>query len=584
VASYRKIDDMTVEVKTKVVDALFPYQMLWFLVSSPAQFERLGRDWNKFASEPSGTGPFKLARLVPRERAELVKNEAYWNSKRMPKADRMILVVAPEGATRTAALLSGQVDLIETPTPDTVDRLTKSGMKIVQNVTPHVWNYHPSMLPGSPWTDIRLRKAANLAIDRNAIVQLLGGLAPPAFGQEPLKTKFVVASGGSGQMLSLPMNEAIQQMFKDVYIDLEFKVVELEALYTAWRAGAKAEMNKDVTANNVAYVTSDPLYAFTRFFASNQAAPVGVNWSNYASPEVDKLIDQALAEFDPAKQDAIMAKVHEKVVDDAVLIWVVHDTNPHALSPKIKSYIQAQHCVPVAVGREVDLLAGAVLGRPGHEAGRQAAFLGGAQVVVVGGDQHHLVRLQVHRPDDAEVGLGIGLVVAEGLAREAVVPRDAAVLGHVDQQRDVAVAERRHDELLLHHADALDRVRPRAQLVPQARELPRAVFAGMLEAAALQQRLEGFLVQLVDVGPGDLALAHPAHLRLVEAAPVVGEAGPVGVEAVLPAQHRQVLGEAAAPVDHRAEHVEDADPEIRGNLSHDVSSVAGSVASDGVLG
>ena len=37
------------------------------------------------------------------------------------------------------------------------------------------------------------------------------------------------------------------------------------------------------------------------------------------------------------------ARVHEKVVDDAVLIWVVHDTNPHALSPKVKSYTQAQH-------------------------------------------------------------------------------------------------------------------------------------------------------------------------------------------------------------------------------------------------
>ena len=38
-----------------------------------------------------------------------------------------------------------------------------------------------------------------------------------------------------------------------------------------------------------------------------------------------------------------MARVHEKIVDDAVLIWVVHDVNPHALSPKIKSYVQAQH-------------------------------------------------------------------------------------------------------------------------------------------------------------------------------------------------------------------------------------------------
>lgn len=377
VASYKKLDDMTVQVKTKAVDALFPYQMLWFLVSSPAQFEKLGKDWNKFASEPSGTGPFKLARLVPRERAELVKNDAYWNPRRLPKADRMVLICAPEATTRTAALLSGTVDLIETPPPDAVDRLTKGGLRIVQNVTPHVWNFHPSMVPGSPWTDIRLRKAANLAIDRNAIVQLLGELAQPAYGQvdktspwfgkptfelkyapdearmlmsaagfskaQPLKTKFVVASGGTGQMLSLPMNEAIQEMFKDAFIDLELKVVELEALYTAWRAGAKADINKDVTANNIAYVTSDPLYALTRFFHSNQAAPVGVNWSYYSNPEVDKLIDEALATFDATKQDALMARVHEKVVDDAALIWVVHDTNPHALSPKIKSYIQAQH-------------------------------------------------------------------------------------------------------------------------------------------------------------------------------------------------------------------------------------------------
>ncbi|MBK1992550.1 hypothetical protein JG676_08120, partial [Campylobacter sp. 2018MI35] len=74
-ASYRKAGDMAVEMKTKAVDSLFPYQLLWFLISSPAQWEKVGRDWNKFASEPAGSGPFKLARLVPRERAELIRNE-----------------------------------------------------------------------------------------------------------------------------------------------------------------------------------------------------------------------------------------------------------------------------------------------------------------------------------------------------------------------------------------------------------------------------------------------------------------------------------------------------------------------------
>jgi peptide/nickel transport system substrate-binding protein len=170
IASYRKTGDMDVEIKTKAVDALFPYQMLWFLISSPAQFEKLGKDWNKFASEPSGTGPFKLARLVPRDRVELVKNEGYWNPKRIPKTDRLTLVCVPEDSTRTAALLSNAVDMIETPPPDAVDRLKQAGMRIETNVTPHVWNYHLSQVEGSPWTDIRLRKAANLAVDRDSIV------------------------------------------------------------------------------------------------------------------------------------------------------------------------------------------------------------------------------------------------------------------------------------------------------------------------------------------------------------------------------------------------------------------------------
>ncbi len=43
---------MTVQVTTKSVDSLFPYQMLWFLISSPAQYEKVGRDWAKFAFAP----------------------------------------------------------------------------------------------------------------------------------------------------------------------------------------------------------------------------------------------------------------------------------------------------------------------------------------------------------------------------------------------------------------------------------------------------------------------------------------------------------------------------------------------------
>src|SRR6266481_8866231 len=52
IASYRKTADMEVEIKTKSVDSLFAYQLLWFLISSPAQWDKVGKDWAKFASEP----------------------------------------------------------------------------------------------------------------------------------------------------------------------------------------------------------------------------------------------------------------------------------------------------------------------------------------------------------------------------------------------------------------------------------------------------------------------------------------------------------------------------------------------------
>ncbi len=78
-------------------------------------------------------------------------------------------------------------------------------------------------------------------------------------------------------------------------------MVELETLYTRWRAGAKGEMNASagITAINLAYVTADPFYAITRFFDSRYTAPNGVNWSGYNNPKVDEALDRLRITFDP---------------------------------------------------------------------------------------------------------------------------------------------------------------------------------------------------------------------------------------------------------------------------------------------
>src|SRR5438876_1472184 len=195
-ASARKIDDMTVELTTKEPDSFLPINLTNLFMASPAKWQKLldaaeGADpktksqaaWAAFARNASGTGPWKMSSFTPRERLELAKNENYWDKARIPKVDKMLLLPMPEASARTAALLSGQVDWIEAPLPEEVAEFKQRGFLLKTNEEPHVWPWQFSRVEGSPWNDIRVRKAANLCVDRNAMKDgLLGGLMVAATG------------------------------------------------------------------------------------------------------------------------------------------------------------------------------------------------------------------------------------------------------------------------------------------------------------------------------------------------------------------------------------------------------------------
>ncbi len=377
VAGYKAIDKYKVEITTKSPDATLPYQIAWIMMSSPAQWEKVGKSWDAFAKTPSGTGPWKLAAFVPRERAELVPNPDYWDEKRRPKLDRLVLLPLPEANTRVAALRSGQVDWIEAPSPDAIPSLKKAGFEIVTNAYPHNWTWHFSRIEGSPWNDIRVRKAANLAVDREGMKELLGGLMIPAegffppghqwFGKpsfvlkrdlaeakkllaeagygpgKPLKTKILISTSGSGQMQPLTMNEFVQQNLAEAGIQVAFEVVEWNVLINIWRAGAKDASTRGGTAMNYSYFIQDPFTGFIRHLQCNLAPPSGTNWGHYCDPDMDKMFDAIRTTFGPAEQTKVLQKVHEKFVDDALFLMVTHDVNPRAMSPKVKGFVQAKN-------------------------------------------------------------------------------------------------------------------------------------------------------------------------------------------------------------------------------------------------
>jgi len=388
--SARAIDKMTVELTTSQPDSLLPINLTNLYIASPAHWnkflgavptsvsdpkERAKQAWDGFARSASGTGPWKMDKFVPRERLEVVKNANYWDSKRTPKVDRLVLLPMPEANARTAALLSGQVDWIEAPAPDAIAQMKQLGFTIYANEQPHVWPWQFSRVEGSPWNDIRVRKAANLCVDRDAMKEgLLGGLMVSATGTfEPghpwrgnpkfqikydpdaarklmaeagfskdkrLKVKTQTSASGSGQMLPLPMNEFVQQSLAECFFDVELDVIEWNTLFTNWRKGARDEAARGANAINVTYAAMDPFFAMVRFLDSKMAPPTSNNWGYINDPEFDRLVAAARQAFDPAARDKALAALHERSVDEAAFLWVAHDVGPRALSAKIKNFVQ----------------------------------------------------------------------------------------------------------------------------------------------------------------------------------------------------------------------------------------------------
>jgi ABC-type transport system substrate-binding protein len=376
IAAWGRNNDSSMWIETTVVDGTLPYALTWLGIVHRGAWEAAGRDWSAYMSRAVGSGPWKLASFNQRESAVLLRNPDYWDKARVPKSEKLILLPIPDPNSRVAALRAGQVDFIEAPAPDAVPSLRAAGYQIVTNIYPHNWMWFLAQVPGSPWTDIRLRRAINLGIDRAGLKELLGGLmiegqgvvpkghpwyGSPSFAlvndpdaarrlmaeagygpSDRLRTKVAISASGSGQMQPLPMNEFIQQNLKDVWIDIDFEVFEWQALIEAWKAGAGAPTNRGCMALNISQGSFDPFRAFARILQTNMAAPNGVNWSRYSNAEMDTLFAATLQATDPAEQDRILAATHGKVVDQALFLFAAHDLNPRAMSQSVKGFVQAQ--------------------------------------------------------------------------------------------------------------------------------------------------------------------------------------------------------------------------------------------------
>lgn len=375
VDTYEKVDEKTIVVTTKYPFSFLPYLLTRLLIASPTQWDAVGKSWAEFAKKPSGTGPFKITKVVPGQYAEMTRNEAYWDKDRIPKLEKMIVYPMPEATTRVAALRSGQVDWIEVPPPDSHPSLKQAGFNISLWPYPHTYPYAFNCTEGSPFKDVRVRQAMNYAVDREGMCKMLNGSAKPAVGLyppehpvfgspknrytfdpdkakallkeagygpgKPVKAKIMISTSGSGQMMPIPMNEFMQQNFKAVGIDIEFDVVEWGTMLVAIRNNPTAPQSHGVHGINISLSYTDPSSMF-RYYATDSFAPTNYNWGHWKNDECTELLRKAQATFSADEQLALLQKAHAIVVDECPWLYIVHDLNPRGLSKKVQGFQPAQ--------------------------------------------------------------------------------------------------------------------------------------------------------------------------------------------------------------------------------------------------
>src|SRR6516225_5604456 len=174
--------------------------------------EKLGDDG--FKKAPIGAGPYKFVSFTPGVELVLEAFDQYW--RKTPSVKRLVFKSIPEETTRLAALQRGEIDLVYSIRGELAEELRRTPGLTLKPVSPPApfWVYFADQWdPKSPWHDERVRRAASLAIDREAMNEAItlgyskvtGSIIPHSFEffwqpplptYDPVKSKQLLAEAG----------------------------------------------------------------------------------------------------------------------------------------------------------------------------------------------------------------------------------------------------------------------------------------------------------------------------------------------------------------------------------------------------
>lgn len=383
IGSIETPDPLTVIVKLK---APVPYLMRAFQPSETPMLPKHGFTEKEIADKqvrkakimqnPIGTGPFKLKEWKKGSHIILERNADYWKAGK-PYLDQIVLRVLPDGAARAIAVEKGEVDLAPMTAlpPVEIQRLKKmkglvSSEDGSEGLGPIMWL--EVNLREKPLSDVRVRQAISMAIDREKLVDVIwyGNGKPargpivsgnpnhfdatlPKFEYSPQKANKLLdeagyPKGAGGVRFKLTQNflpygeewvrqgEYIRQELGKIGIQVETQSLDmggwLKRIYTDWDYHF---------TSNFTHNYSDPTIGVQRAFVSTNIRK-GASFSNsmnYANPKLDALLNKAAALPDGAERKKTWDEVQQILRADLPVIFLIEIGYTHIWNKRVHGLI-----------------------------------------------------------------------------------------------------------------------------------------------------------------------------------------------------------------------------------------------------
>jgi len=376
--TFTKVDDYTVHVKTAAPYPLMPNDVSQvFIVSRKHGQGAKTPDYNS-GKAAIGTGPYKFVEYTPGNRIVVQRNDQHWGPR--PAWQRVVFRGIKSNPSRVAALLAGDVDLIEQVPAVDMARLKKDPkLTIAQTASNRIiylhldhWRDDSPFVKAkdgapikSPLRDRRVRLALSKAIDRDAIVSRVmegeaikaGQLLPEGFfgvspklkpvAYDPNGAKKLLAEAGVPNGFRLTIHspndrypndakiaEAVGQMLSRIGVDTQV-VTMTQSVFFAEASTGSPEKGPKFSFILVGWGSgtgeaSSPLKSLLATFDRDKGMGAS-NRGRYSNPQVDKLINDALATVDDTKRAGLLAQATEVAIEDVGIIPLHYQVNTWAM-------------------------------------------------------------------------------------------------------------------------------------------------------------------------------------------------------------------------------------------------------------